>query len=228
MGNIASPAIEFANRMNEVTRTAFTLLCLRRTKVQGTTLEEGLKQPTNDDPLAALMRAAQGGDTRAYALLLREITPRLRRMVRGQRRFLNTEDIEDIVQEILISLHAVLATYDPRRPFMPWLITIARNRLADAARRYSRRESHEVHVEEFPVTFSEDGANTEAEEYRDPERLKQAIRSLPQGQREAIEMLKLREMSLKEASAVSGMTVGALKVSVHRAVATLRRALKKD
>lgn len=227
MGDIASPAIEFAARMNEVTGGAFTLPCSRRTKAAHG-LHEKMKQPTNDDLLAALMHAAQGGDTRAYALLLREITPRLRRMVRGQRRFLNTEDVEDIVQEILISLHAVLATYDPRRPLMPWLVTIARNRLADAARRYSRRESHEVQVDEFPVTFSEDGANIEAEEYRDPEVLKQAIRSLPTGQRDAIEMLKLREMSLKEASAASGMTIGALKVSVHRAVTALRRTLKKE
>ncbi|MGD9631880.1 MULTISPECIES: sigma-70 family RNA polymerase sigma factor [unclassified Afipia] len=187
-----------------------------------------MTSPAEDDPLAELMRAAQAGNSKAYALLLGEITPRLRRMVRGQRRFLNAEDVEDIVQEILISLHAVLATYDPGRPFMPWLMTIARNRLADAARRYSRHEAHEVHVEEFPVTFSEGGANIESEEYRDPEVLKHAIRSLPPGQREAIEMLKLREMSLKEASVASGMTVGALKVSVHRAVATLRRALKKE
>jgi RNA polymerase sigma-70 factor (ECF subfamily) len=38
-------------------------------------------------------------------------------------------------------------------------------------------------------------------------------------------MLKLRELSLKEAAAVSGMSPGSLKVSVHRAVNTLRRML---
>jgi RNA polymerase sigma-70 factor (ECF subfamily) len=39
-------------------------------------------------------------------------------------------------------------------------------------------------------------------------------------------MLKLRELSLKEAAAESGTSVGALKVSVHRAMATLRRAMR--
>jgi len=44
-------------------------------------------------------------------------------------------------------------------------------------------------------------------------------------QRDAVEMLRLREMSLKEAAAASGTSISALKVSVHRAVASLRKAL---
>jgi len=36
----------------------------------------------------SLMQAAQSGDTQAYVQLLKEITPRLRQIVRGQRRFL--------------------------------------------------------------------------------------------------------------------------------------------
>jgi len=185
------------------------------------------RQP-DDRALAALMRAAQGGDTQAYVLLLKEITPRLRQIVRAQRGFLKIEDIEDIVQDVLLSLHAVRATYDPRRPFMPWLMAIARHRLADAARRYTRRAAHEVQVENVPVTFPDEGTNIDSSEYRDPEALRQAITTLPTGQRDAVEMLKLREMSLKEAAAVSGTSIGALKVSVHRALASLRKALTKE
>jgi RNA polymerase sigma-70 factor (ECF subfamily) len=154
-----------------------------------------MKRQQDDHALAALMQAAQGGDTQAYVLLLKEITPRLRQIVRAQRRFLKIEDIEDLVQDILLSLHAVRATYDPRRPFMPWLMAITRHRLADAARRYTRRAAHEVQVENVPVTFSDEGANIDSGGYRDPEALRQAIMALPPGQRDAIEMLKLREMS---------------------------------
>jgi RNA polymerase sigma-70 factor (ECF subfamily) len=185
-----------------------------------------MKRQQDDHAFATLMQAAQGGDTQAYILLLKEITPRLRQIVRGQRRFLKSEDIEDIVQDVLLSLHAVRATYDAQRPFMPWLIAITRNRLADAARRYTRRAAHEVQVENLAVTFSDEGTSIGGE-YRDPEALSQVIRTLPPGQRDAIEMLKLREMSLKEAAAASGTSVGALKVSVHRAMATLRKALTK-
>src|SRR5215467_10055044 len=182
------------------------------------------RQP-NDRALATLMRAAQGGDTQAYVLLLKEITPRLRQIVRRQRSFVSAEDIEDLVQDILLSLHAVRATYDPQRPFMPWLMAITRHRLADAARRYTRRAAHELQVENLPVTFSDEGSNIDSDGYRDPEALKQAIEDLSPAQRAAIEMLKLREMSLKEAAAAKGMSIGALKVSVHRAMASLRKSL---
>jgi RNA polymerase sigma factor (sigma-70 family) len=187
-----------------------------------------MRRQPDDHALATLMQAAQGGDTQAYVRLLKEITPRLRQIVRGQRRFLKAEDIEDIVQDVLLSLHAVRATYDPQRPFMPWLIAITRNRLADAARRYGRRAAHEVQVEHVPVTFSAEGANIDSDEYRDPEALRQAIEDLSPAQRAAIEMLKVREMSLKEAAAARGTSIGALKVSVHRAMAALRKALIKE
>lgn len=174
--------------------------------------------------LSGLMRAAQEGDALAYAELLREVAPLLRNAVRGRNRFLQRADVEDLVQDILLSLHAVRATYDPERSFLPWLFGIAHNRIADGARRHARRAAHEVAVERIPETFSAEPANME-EGYRDPQALRRAIRGLPPAQREAVEMLKLRELSLKEAAVASGTSVAALKVAVHRAVKALRRAL---
>ena len=178
-----------------------------------------------EDHFAALMKAAQAGSTDAYVQLMQEIAPRTRRIVWRHRNFLAAEDIEDLVQEVLLSLHAVRATYDPRRPFMPWLLAIIRNRLADGARRYARRAGREVNVDNMDVTFEDETANTTTEMYRDPEALRQAIENLPAGQRNAIEMLKLREMSLKEAAEASGMSVGSLKVATHRAMNALRKML---
>ena len=105
-----------------------------------------------DRRLAGLMRSAQDGDGSAYAALLREVTPWLRQMMRHQRPFLQPQDIEDLVQDVLLSLHAVRASYDPKRPFLPWLAAIARNRLADGARRYARRAAKEVMAENLTRT----------------------------------------------------------------------------
>ena len=184
-----------------------------------------VRSVVNDACLAELMRAAQAGDSGAYRQLLNNIVPRLRHLIRKRRPFLSAADIEDLVQDVLLSLHAVHATYDPQRPFMPWLLAIVHNRTADGARRYARRSSHEVQVAELPVTFSADGENYSADGYGDPEALRQAVAGLPKRQRDAIEMLKLRELSLKEASAQTGVSVTALKVSVHRGMAALRKAL---
>jgi DNA-directed RNA polymerase specialized sigma24 family protein len=58
--------------------------------------------------------------------------------------------------------------------------------------------------------------------------LHEAIERLSPDQREALRMLKLSEMSLKEASESSGQSVSALTVATHRAVANLRRLLKGE
>ena len=180
----------------------------------------------SDDDLARLMKIAQAGDTEAYTQLLQEVTVRLRRIVRRYRGFLTDEDIEDLVQDILLSLHSVRATYDPRRPFMPWLLAITRNRLADGARRYARTSAREVNTDYLDVTFVNENANKTSDVFG-KEELKNAIDDLPAAQRTAVEMLKLREMSLKEAAAVSGMSIGALKVATHRAMIALRKMLMK-
>jgi RNA polymerase sigma factor (sigma-70 family) len=181
-----------------------------------------------DDQFRQLMRAAQGGDGDAYRALLTALSPRIRRIVRSRRAFLDADDVEDLVQDVLLSVHAVRATYDPSRPFMPWLLAIVRNRLADAARRYVRQQAHEVHVDDPHVTFADAAAKSHDEGTADLEALAQAVRGLPAGQRQAIELLKLQEMSLKEAAAATGVSVGALKVATHRAMATLRRMLGAD
>jgi RNA polymerase sigma-70 factor (ECF subfamily) len=171
------------------------------------------------------MRLAQDGDADAYRALLAAVTPRIRRVVRSRRAFLGAEAVEDLVQDVLLSLHAVRHTYDPARPFFPWLLAIVRNRLADAARRYGRQKRREVAVDDLDVTFATLASNTSEEGIGDEEALVRAVQQLPEAQRTAIELLKLREMSLKEAAAQTGSSVSALKVATHRAMASLRRAL---
>ena len=177
------------------------------------------------DDLSRLMRAAQDGDRAAYRDLLGEIAPILRRVLKRRFPFLPHQDVEDLVQDILLAVHAARATYDPARPFLPWLMAIARNRTADMARRYARRSAREVAVETYPETSGDDETNT-GESFGDAEALQQAVKALPPGQRVAIELLKFRELSLKEAASVSGMSVNALKVATHRATRALRVALK--
>ena len=85
-----------------------------------------------------------------------------------------------------------------------------------------------MQVDELPVTFPDEQANIDRDVYGDPEKLAIAIKGLPERQRRAVEMIKLREMSLKEAAKASGTTIGALKVSIHRAVLNLRKALSEE
>lgn len=172
-----------------------------------------------------LMRAAQQGDRDAYHQLLEEVAPVVRRIAAN--RWGRFNGMEDLVQDVLLSVHSVRHTYDPDRPFMPWLATIIRNRMADTARRHARRNANEVAVENLPETFWDDGTN-QWEEAGDIDLLHRAIAALPAGQRQAVKLLKLEEMSLKEAAAASGQSVAALKVAMHRALKALRATMGRE
>lgn len=169
------------------------------------------------------MRGAQAGDRIAYRRLLLAVTPYLRAV--AVRLLHNPTDAEDAVQDILMTLHAIRHTYDPDRPFKPWLAGIARHRLLDRQRGRARIAAREIALTLEHETFAEVPPNSDANAWDVP-RLHAAMQALPQGQRQAVELLKLREMSLKEASSVTGLSVAALKVATHRAVKTLRSLLQ--
>ena len=171
-----------------------------------------------------LMAAAQDGDRAAYERLLRDIVPFLKALVTPQHRA--PDRAEEVVQEVLLSVHRVRHTYDPARPIRPWLAAIARRRSIDALRRRGRSAAHEVHDETAYETFADPRANRSLEVSAASEGLSEAIQSLSPPQREAIELLKLRELSLAEAASVSGRSVAALKVNVHRALKALRQRLQ--
>jgi RNA polymerase sigma-70 factor (ECF subfamily) len=165
------------------------------------------------------MSLAQEGDKAAYALLLKEVTPWLRSV--SYKAGIERDDLEDAVQDVLLTVHSVRHTYDPDRPFAPWLAAIARHRLIDRLRKSGKNLAREIPLTEEHETFSADETNSL--EDRDEARLLHgAISQLSDGQRQAVELLKLKELSLKEASQQSGQSEQALKVSVHRAIKRLR------
>ena len=169
---------------------------------------------------SALMARAQDGDRRAYAELLAGVAPFVRALAR--RRCRDPELVEDVVQETLLTVHRVRATYDPRRPFSAWLAAIAARRAIDALRRGGRIRAHEGHDAAAYETFADPAANKAEEAGEAAETVAALIAHLPERQRQALELVKIGDMSLAEASAVSGQSVGALKVNVHRALKALR------
>lgn len=169
-----------------------------------------------------LMARAQDGDADTYRRLLEEITPLLRSL--GARRHRDPSDAEDAVQDILLTIHAVRRTYDPTRPFTPWPVTIANRRLIDRLRRQGRIRSRETPLTAEHETFSADRANIETE-LSDRRELEAALDRLSSGQRQAVRLLKLEQLSLKEAAAKTGMSITALKVASHRALKSLRKLL---
>ena len=172
-----------------------------------------------------LMAQAQDGDKAAYRKLLEGMTPYLRSL--AGRCFKEAADVEDAVQDVLMTIHMVRHAYDPARPFGPWLVAIANRRIIDRLRRDTRRRAREVALSSDHETLSDPTTNQHKEAV-DEAALTRAMGELTPGQRETITMLKLNEMSLREAAAMSGRSIPALKVMTHRAIKNLRGLLKSQ
>jgi RNA polymerase sigma-70 factor (ECF subfamily) len=171
------------------------------------------------------MARAQSGDSAAYRRLLEEITPYLRSLAARYHR--GSSDIEDAIQDTLLTLHAIRYTYDATRPFGPWLVAIANRRLVDRLRRQGRLRAREMPLMPAHETVPERQTNLEGE-LSDRYEVEAALKSLSPGEQQAIRLLKLKEMSLKEAAAASGVSIGALKAATYRAVRNLRDLLSRS
>ncbi|MGQ0560099.1 MAG: sigma-70 family RNA polymerase sigma factor [Sphingosinicella sp.] len=154
----------------------------------------------------------------AYRAFLQAVLPFARAIAR---RHVRDEEVEDAVQDALLTLHRVRHTYQPGRPVEPWLAAIVARRAIDLGRRRGRIGRREVSDPHAYETFPDARANREKE--RDARGLAAMMADLPPKQREALELVKLKEMTLAEASARSGQSIASLKVNVHRALRRLQR-----
>lgn len=171
---------------------------------------------------AQLMTAAQAGDRAAYDRLLRESAHFIQRV--AARQGVPADRVDDVVQDTLTTLHRVRATYDPSRSFTAWLRAIAQRRSIDHLRRSTRVGRREVYAPLAYEAFAdiEIDHSARSESALRSKMIADALIDLPSSQREAVEHLALRELSLEEAAVVTGRTKGALKVNLHRALKSLR------
>ncbi|WP_342323890.1 sigma-70 family RNA polymerase sigma factor [Kosakonia sp. BYX6] len=164
-----------------------------------------------------LMAQAQAGDSQAYTRLLKALVPVIRSLAR--KHIADDVLVEDVIQDVLLTVHRVRHTYDPASPFLPWLMAIAHARAVDALRKRGRHQQREVqnseHADE-PVF----AANMEPPSH---DELSTLLDQLPARQRQVIEHVHLREMSLAETATHNNLTVSAVKSLLHRALTTLRR-----
>jgi RNA polymerase sigma-70 factor (ECF subfamily) len=174
-----------------------------------------------DRRLTAAMAAAQEGDRAAYETVLRDCVPIVQRIARRQGAA--ADFLDDVVQDVLVTVHGARATYDPSRSFVAWLTAITQRRTIDILRKRGRRGAREVYAPEaFDTHAGDDNPERDAVRQAEATQLRAFVDQLPEGQREAVRTLALEEYSLEAASKVTGRTKTSLKVNLHRAIKTLR------
>jgi RNA polymerase sigma-70 factor, ECF subfamily len=173
--------------------------------------------------LSKLMKLAQGGDKQAYSSLFLNISPLLRSYV--SKKISNPADMEDIVQEILISIHKAGHTFDTDRPFEIWMYTIARYRLNDFLRAYYKKESLRNKVFDESEYFTADNNVTNDSDIS--ESINELLDGLPEKQRTIVTMMKIDGYTAKETAEKVNMSETAVKVAAHRIYKKFEKKIKK-
>jgi RNA polymerase sigma-70 factor (ECF subfamily) len=162
-----------------------------------------------------LLVAANSGDGRAMGRFLTAATPAIRTIVRARGHALPLDQHEDIVQEVLIAIHAKRHTWKAGTPVRPWVFAITRYKVADAFR---RRGTH-IHlpIEEFADVLAH-------EQTEEPDAQGEAARLLAQIDMRSADIVRAVTLDGESAESVGtrlGVSGGAVRVALHRAMKKL-------
>ena len=170
--------------------------------------------------LARLLKAALQGDERAYAEFLRRAAALVRGFVRRRARQ-GSIDPEDIVQETLLAIHLKRHTWRSDLPVEPWLYAIARFKLIDAFRKVGRR---------LEVVLDEpfDAPAPEPEQSASEREIERALDTLAPGQRAVVAAISVEGSTISETASKLGMTEVAVRVALHRGLATIAKKFGRN
>ena len=162
---------------------------------------------------------AQSGDSIAYADFLEKLYPVTKAFVSRKTK----HNIEDLVQDVIISVHQARHTFDGDRPFLPWLYAIANFRISDQKRTYWRIQKKAALAADCLIEPEHENITR-----LQKEDLVSIVDQLPDKQKKIVKMLKFEGYSIKEIASSLDMTVAAVKISAHRAYDTIRILLTEE
>jgi RNA polymerase sigma-70 factor (ECF subfamily) len=173
---------------------------------------------------ADLMRAANSGDAESYERVLRQIAAAVRPLVRRglARAGRSDADVEDVVQEVLLAVHLKQHTWDATRPIEPWVHAIARHKLVDALRR--RNGNFDLPIDDFSEKLAAEEESPSASGHE----VERHLAQLPAGQRAVVHAVAVEGVSIGDAAERLKMTAGAVRVALHRGLATLAKTLGQN
>ena len=176
----------------------------------------------NMDDWAHLLRAANGGDTSAYAAFLTALAPIVRGIVRARAGGIENGLREDIVQEVLLTVHLKRHTWQEDRPVRPWVYAIARYKIIDALRLRGRAIT--LPVEDFADILP---ADAEADPFatRDTDRM---LDLLDERSRNILRAVAYEDTKLADLGPRFGLSQGAARVALHRALSKLSALRRGD
>lgn len=185
------------------------------TALKAASAQQSLARPAKAaiDQWGQLMAAAQAGNGGAYNRLLSELGPWLTRYFS---RRLPMSMVDDAMQDTLIAIHQKRHTYDPARPFGPWLGAVARYKWIDRLRAMGRKATVSIDDELIePSVEDHESAVTSAV------LLEELLTKLKPAQATVIRLVKLQGFSIEDAANRTGQSESLVKVNIHRGLSKL-------
>ena len=136
----------------------------------------------------------------------------------------NSDDAQDLVQEVLLKVRRGLETYRPGS-LEGWLSRITTNTFLDEARRRRRRQADLLPDEPDRVLPPAPGADVALAAEALPDDIQHALAQLPDEYRAAVVMCDVVGLSYSEIGDALGVPVGTVRSRIHRGRALLRKAL---
>lgn len=166
---------------------------------------------------ALWMKAAVAGDQRNYRRLLDALVPLVTAVARAclRRSGRDMSELEDVVQESFLAIHLKRHLWDPSRPLVPWVRAIVVNKTIDNMRRRGHRTAVPIEPFENILTIETPEPGLRADE------IGRLIAQLRGRQKDVLEAVAMNGLTVKEAAAKLGMTEGAARVTLHRAIKAL-------
>lgn len=168
-----------------------------------------------DEVWEVLLARANDGDGAAFARFLHAVTPTLRAVIRRRGDGLPPDQHEDILQEVLLAIHLKRQTWRRDAPVRPWLYALARYKVVDAFRR--RGASVTLPIEEFAEVLPEENAVLPLSG-RDAEMM---LGMIDARSAMLVRAVALDGKTAEEAGETVGLTAGAARVALHRAMRRL-------
>jgi RNA polymerase sigma-70 factor (ECF subfamily) len=134
---------------------------------------------------------------------------------------------EDVLQRVYLKILEGAARFRPEASFKTWFFTLIRNTAADHWRQESR---HEAGLTEYEQSTEAPGQTVQPDELLDRNHihavLATALSSLPARQEEMMRLVFYHDLTLSEAAAVMGVSIGTARTHYERGKGQLRRFLE--
>lgn len=155
------------------------------------------------------------GDNTQYQYFLREVANMIRKIISKK---IPNQDVEDITQEILISMHKARHTYDGERPLMPWIYSIIKFRMNDHFRKlYKISEYDFLEIEDQNVA-----GHDEVENHELKDDVSKVLKFANKKERYILKEMHMKGHTAKEVGQKIGMKESAVKVAAFRAMEKIR------